>query len=424
MTTAQPHKVDVCIVGAGPAGILLGLLLAKQGIKVLVLEQQKDFEHPLRGEIIMPRVSQLLSQLGLQTFLDELPHQKVESIEFVNNDEVISELEIMDLCSQNFLGQGFLGLWTAQPAFLGGLYRRAHSFENFELWFNSTAQKLIKSEQGVKGVVVKRDNEIIKVQAKVTVGADGRNSKMRKLGEFRVGKNLSNTDIIWFKMTRPSGYGNNVRYYLTSSANFFLLPKYSDDVQVGMFVPRGEFDNIREQGLQRMQEILLTSSNLFKEFVKDLMDFEPFEVLPERITTLKKWSKNGLLMIGDAAHTCSPVGPVGMSMALYTAAMSADIIASAVRRGEATEERLGQVQKQCEKEIQKIQKIQQRISQAILATSPLGLTMAPHYIKLFGSIGMLKGMFRELYYVKKPYPLDPSLSLESGRGIVREIERE
>ena len=169
------YRVDVCIVGAGPAGMILGLLLAHQGIKVLVLESCHDFERESRGEVLMPRFIQMMRQTGLLSHLEKYPHLKLKNFEFHYKDKVLANVDFAGLCPQ-----APFALWMSQTVMLNALLEKAAAYPNFQLFFGVTVRDVIQEDGKIVGVIATRRTEQFEVRARVTVGADGRASAGRK----------------------------------------------------------------------------------------------------------------------------------------------------------------------------------------------------------------------------------------------------
>jgi 2-polyprenyl-6-methoxyphenol hydroxylase-like FAD-dependent oxidoreductase len=195
---------------------------------------------------------------------------------------------------------------------------------NFDLWFVSPVTELLRENGRVVGVHASRQGEAINVRAKVTVGADGRTSMVRKKGEFEPEYEDHDFDLLWFTIPKPDGWDNTVRAFISKNHNYLTLPKYPHHIQVGILMKTGEFPEYRKKGIEALRKELLEAHPILKDFAMSLKDFSPFVVLAAVAERMKEWAKDGVILIGDSAHTCSPAGAIGVSVAVGTSIVAAD----------------------------------------------------------------------------------------------------
>ena len=404
MATRQ-HRVDVCIVGGGPAGLLLGLLLAKQGIRTLVLEQHQDFEREYRGEVLMPRFAQLFSRLGLLDYIESFPHSKLKQVEIFSQDEALARLSLSEIYPPHPYA-----LWMPQPIFLDALRQKAETFPAFELWFGATAEALIQENDVTLGVQARHGEELVEISARVTVGADGRTSRLHRLGGFEDAYRSYDFDVIWFSIPQPENYTATTQFYFRDNRRaYLLLPKYPKFIQCGFMTAPGEFAQLRKQGVSAMQNLLLQGPKAIHAFARELSDFKPFHPLQARISFTRQWAKNGLLLVGDAAHTCSPAGAIGVSIALETAAVAADVIADALAQGDVSERALSQVQAIRQSEIQTVQRLQQNVTRFMFREANWLMRILPRLAKWAFRLGLAQRFPRRLLVNHSPLPLSERL---------------
>ena len=196
---------------------------------------------------------------------------------------------------------------------LNALREKAATYPNFQLLFGVTVRDVTREGEKIVGVMATRRAEQFEVRARVTVGADGRASAVRKTAEFKMEYEDYDFDVAWFTARRHEHFENTVRAFFTPQRTYLVLPKYPDLVQCGILVGKGEFSQIREQGIEAMKQELLNAHPMLHDFARQLTDFEPFGVLQARVSYVARWAKEGCLLIGDAAHTCSPAGAIGVS---------------------------------------------------------------------------------------------------------------
>lgn len=398
-------EVDVCIVGGGPAGLVLALLLAKQGIKVLVLEQHKDFDREYRGEVLMPRFTQMMRQIGIFSELEKRHHIKLQGLE-----GYYREKRFLNIDFKSIAPEAPFALWMPQPILLNFLHERAKQFPQYEILFDACAKSLITEGATIKGVTAQNEKgERIEVRAKITVGADGRFSVLRRTGDFEVADEDYRFDIVWFSMPRPDDYDNQVKFFLNPTANFLILPKYPDLIQCGLVVPKGGYAKLRHDGIESVKKILLQGHRYFQPFAERLRDFSHFSVLQARIEYVKEWARDGALLVGDAAHTCSPAGAIGVSVATASAVVAAEVIADALAANDVSAKKLSRLQEIREKEVREIQRAQKNFTRLFLAPSSFTQRIFPFAMGLLGRTGLLQAFQRRMFVMDKPLPVRKTL---------------
>lgn len=403
----QTHEVDVCIVGGGPAGLLLGLLLVKQGLQVLVLEQHQDFSREYRGEVLMPRFAKLFDQLNLLSYMETFPHTRLDTFQLRTAKRIVSRIPMSDISKEYPYA-----LWMPQPIFLEALYQKARAFETFEFWFGASARDLLREGNKTVGVMVKKGNDEIAVRSRVTVGADGRTSRTRHLGGFEMAFEQYDFDLLWFSLPRPAGFEHTVQLMFTGERPYIIAPKYPNLIQCGLLTEPGQFANFKKAGIDSLKNILMAGPSEFQEFAKGLKDLTPFFPLQARISQVKNWSKDGLLLIGDAAHTCSPIGAVGVSVALATAAVAADIIPQALSLNDTSAAMLSEVQQLRQADVDQLQAIQRQLSRRLMASRPWMRALMPLLFSVAAQLGILAVVPRKLATYEGAYPISAKLRFD------------
>ncbi len=400
------YRVDVCIVGAGPAGMILGILLAQQGIKVLVLESHYNFEREYRGEVLMPRFIQMMRQIGLLSHLERYPHLKLKHFQFYYKDKVWASLDFTSICPQ-----APFALWMSQTIMLYALYEKALMYPNFQLLFGVTVRDVIKEGGEIIGVSGTRRGDNVEVRCRVTVGSDGRFSAVRKAAEFKMEYEDYDFDVVWFTVKRDEHFENTVRALFTPRRIYLVLPKYPDLVQCGIIVGRGEFLQMRKQEIAAMRAELLEAHPMLHDFARQLMDFNPFSVLQARVSYVAHWAKEGCLLIGDAAHTCSPAGAIGVAVATATAIIAADVLIKGFKRNDLSLTTLNKVQMLRGPEVQHIQAMQAWFTRAAFLKYPHLRTLALLSLFVLSRTGIMQNFLRRIAVMDQPLPIDPSISL-------------
>lgn len=309
-----------CITGGGPAGMMLGLLLARSGIDVTVIEKYPDFFRDFRGDTIHPSTMQILDELGLLEEFLKIPHYEFQQLTFNFEGQ---KLTIVDF-SKLPVKCPFIGIMP-QWDFLNFIATEAKKYPNFHLLMNTTVSDIIVKDDVVVGVKAQSENEQLTICAKLVVGADGRHSTIRDKAGFEVVDVGAPMDVLWFRLSRkPSDtiqtLGN------IKDGKMFVLINRGDYWQCGYVIAKGSLEKLRHKGLELFGEDIVTILPFLKDRVGELKGWEDVKLLDVRVNHLLKWYRSGLICIGDAAHAMSPIGGVGINLAIQDAVAAANAL--------------------------------------------------------------------------------------------------
>lgn len=318
-------ETTVAIAGGGPAGMMLGLLLARAGIDVTVVEKHGDFLRDFRGDTIHPSTLELIEQLGFIREFLALPHTKAEKLHAEIGTEKLTIADFSWLPVKNkFIA--FMPQWD----FLNFIAGKAGQYENFRLLLNAPVSDLIQTVGRVAGLELDTPRGKLTVKADLVVGADGRNSIVREKAGLEIQRFGMPTEVLWMRLSKQAGDPTETMGHAGPQQGFVLIDR-GDYWQCGYVVRKGFFAEIREKGLEAFRERVSEVCPLPKERLQEIGNWDDVHLLTVRIDRLKKWWKPGFICIGDAAHAMSPIGGVGVNLAIQDAVAAANVIVPALR---------------------------------------------------------------------------------------------
>lgn len=337
---ALPQQTTVGIVGGGPAGIMLGYLLARAGVDVVVLEKHKDFLRDFRGDTIHPATLQLMRELGLLDELLTLPHDEVRQL----TGQIGKDRAIVADFSHFKSVPPFIALMP-QWDFLNFLARKAGAFPSFKLGMECVFDRVIYEGDAVAGIRYQSPAGVRELKCGLVVGADGRHSKVRQAAGLEVQDLGAPIDVLWMRISREASDPQQPLGMFQRGHVFVLLSRQGY-WQCAFVIPKGEYETIRTRGIEAFQQTIRELAPFFGERVRELKDWNDISLLTVRVDRLKQWAKPGLLCIGDSAHAMSPIGGVGINLAIQDAVATSNILTEVLRKtGKAPLKLLEKVQK-------------------------------------------------------------------------------
>jgi 2-polyprenyl-6-methoxyphenol hydroxylase-like FAD-dependent oxidoreductase len=370
-TSAETLTTRCCIAGGGPAGMMLGYLLARAGVDVVILEKHADFLRDFRGDTIHPSTLELMYELGLlQEFLKR-PHQEAPQVAgFVDDTEVIVAdfTHLPTHCK--FLA--FMPQWD----FLNFLAEHGKRYPGFHLRMRAEVTDLIEDDGRVLGVRAVTADGPLDIRADLVVGADGRHSTVRVRCGLKVDNIGAPMDVLWMRMSRRP---NDQKFPLGrfGRGKILVMLDRGDFWQCGFVIPKGGIEEIRSRGLEAFRAEITEIAPVLHDRVGELTSWDDIKLLTVAVDRLQRWYRPGLLCIGDAAHAMSPVGGVGINLAIQDAVATANILASRLRSGGISVGDLARVQTRREFPTRMIQWLQLQIQNRVISRVLAGSSKRP-----------------------------------------------
>jgi 2-polyprenyl-6-methoxyphenol hydroxylase-like FAD-dependent oxidoreductase len=294
----EVKNANCCIVGGGPAGVVLSLLLARQGISVILLEAHKDFDRDFRGDTVHPSTMQIMEELGLADRLLQLRHGKIKNITVQTAGESVTVADFSHLKTK----YPFI-MMLPQARFLEFIVEEAKAYPNFELITGANVQQLVVEEGVIKGVRYRGKGGWHEIRALLTVGADGRHSRIRQLAGFEPKSTSPPMDVLWFRLPRKpeepeAGIGR------VGNGHLLAMLNRDTEWQIAYVIPKGGYQEIRAVEIEALRKNIVEIAPELSDRIEHLKDWSQVAFLCVESSRIKRWYSPGLLLIGDAAHVC------------------------------------------------------------------------------------------------------------------------
>jgi 2-polyprenyl-6-methoxyphenol hydroxylase-like FAD-dependent oxidoreductase len=349
-----------CIVGGGPAGMMLGLLLARAGVDVTVLEKHADFFRDFRGDTIHPSTLEVVHELGLLEDFLTRPHQEIRELRGWIGDEMIpvADFSRLPTCCK------FIALMP-QWDFLDFLAQHARKYPNFRLRMQAEVTDLIEEGGRVAGVRARTPAGTLEVRADLVVGADGRHSTVREKAGLQIIDLGAPMDVLWMRLSQQPGDPKESMGRFDPGHVFVMIDR-GDYWQCAFVIPKGGFDEVKRRGLDAFRAEVARVAPFMRDRVGEIAAWDHVKLLTVAVDRLTQWCRPGLLCIGDAAHAMSPIGGIGINLAVQDAVAAGNILAEPLRRGPVGLDWLWKVQRRRELPTRITQRVQVLVQNRVI----------------------------------------------------------
>lgn len=383
-------KVRCCVVGGGPAGMMLGYLLGRAGIDVVVLEKHADFFRDFRGDTVHPSTLQVMDELGLIDGFLKLPHQEIQKMDGIFAGRSV---RIADL-SRLRVKYPFIAMMP-QWDFLNFLRESGKRFASLKVLMNTEATDLLRRGETVTGVRATTSEGPIEIEADLTIACDGRHSTVRERAGLAVEEIGAPMDVLWFRVGRRPDETENL-FARVENGKMMVTFDRGDYWQCAYVIAKGQYEAVKARGLPALLDDVLRLAPILKGGIADVKSFDDVKLLTVAINRLSRWTRPGLLCIGDAAHAMSPIGGVGVNLAVQDAIATANILAARLAQGCPSEDELDAVRRRREFPVRVTQRMQVVAQNNLITAALSGEQSAPFALRVITAIPWLQGLTARL----------------------------
>jgi 2-polyprenyl-6-methoxyphenol hydroxylase-like FAD-dependent oxidoreductase len=393
ISAARPFQRTIstrcCIVGGGPAGMMLGYLLGRAGIDTLVLEKHADFFRDFRGDTVHPSTLQVMDELGLIEGFLKLPHQRLQKMDGKFGG---ASIRIADL-SRLKVNHPFIA-FMPQWDFLNFLREHGKQFSSLKVGMKSDAIDLIWSGDNIVGVRANTPDGPVEIRADLTIGCDGRHSMVRQRANLEVEEIGAPMDVLWFRAGKGADESESV-FARVEAGKMMVTFDRGDYWQCAYVIAKGQYEAVKARGLDAFRDDVIGMVPILKSGISDVKTWDDVKLLTVAINRLKRWTRPGLLCIGDAAHAMSPVGGVGVNLAVQDAVATANLLAAQLATGCPDEYQLDAVRRRREfptRMTQNMQVVAQNTIISVALNSANRDLRVPLAVRLINAVPWLQGM--------------------------------
>ena len=349
------------IAGGGPAGVMLGFLLARAGVPVVVLEKHIDFFRDFRGDTVHPSTLEVIHELGLLDAFLKVPHQKIDRLSLQFGDTNIALADLTHLPTHC----KFVALMP-QWDFLNFLAAQGKRYKSFDLHMQTEATDLIEEGGRIVGLRARAPDGTLTIRAALVVGCDGRHSTVRERAGLQSDDYGAPMDVLWFRMTREAGDPGDVFGHI-EAAKLMIMLNRGDYWQCAYVIPKGGIDRVQAEGIDAFRQRVLSMSLFLADRIGEIKSFDDVKLLTVKVDRLRQWWRPGLICIGVSAHAMSPVGGVGVNIAVQDAVAAANRLAAPLKRGAVTDADLYAIQERRTLAVRLTQAVQLAVQNRIIS---------------------------------------------------------
>ncbi len=353
-------RAGCCIVGGGPAGMMAAMLFARAGVQTVLLEKHADFLRDFRGDTIHPSTLEVMDELGVLDAFLQRPHQEVTSLAGNLGDTLVTVADFTHLPTRcKFLA--FMPQWD----FLNFLAEEAKRYPQFDLRMQARADELLWENGRVTGVRAQTPSGALDVRADLTIAADGRESVVRQRAELEVVELGAPMDVLWLRLAKRADDPHETFGYIRDGRIMALIDRGAY-WQCAYVIPKGTLAELKKRGVEEFRRQISATVPFLADRVGEIGSWDDVKLLTVRVNRLRRWYRPGLLCIGDAAHAMSPIGGVGINLAIQDAVAAANLVAPKLLQGGITVQDLRAVQRRREPAARRTQALQLFIQQTII----------------------------------------------------------
>jgi 2-polyprenyl-6-methoxyphenol hydroxylase-like FAD-dependent oxidoreductase len=375
-----------CIAGGGPAGMMLGFLLARAGVDVVVLEKHPDFFRDFRGDTVHPSTLELMYELGLLDEFLKVPHQKIEKLSAQIGAERLQMVDFTHLPTHC----KYVALMP-QWDFLNFLADHGKRYKTFDLHMKAEATDLVEEGGRIVGLRAKTTDGTLTIRSDLVVGCDGRHSTLREKAGLKSDDYGAPMDVLWFRISRQESDDADTFGHVEAGSMMVMLDR-GDYWQCAYVIPKGGIEEVKSRGLDAFRKAVVEMSPYLADRVGELKSWDDIKLLTVTVDRLRQWWRPGLICIGDSAHAMSPIGGVGVNVAVQDAVAAANRLVAPLRAGKVTDHDLHAIQERRMLSVRFTQwlqlTIQKRVITRVLTSQQR--PKPPLLFKLFGVFPVLR----------------------------------
>ncbi|SPP95668.1 FAD-dependent monooxygenase [Bradyrhizobium vignae] len=386
---SRTMKVRCCIVGGGPAGMMLGYLLGRAGIDVVVLEKHADFFRDFRGDTVHPSTLQVMDELGLIDGFLKLPHQRLQKMDGLFGGTPVRIADLGRLHTK-YPFIAFMPQWD----FLNFLREAGRRFAQLKVMMSTEAVDLIRRGETVAGVRARTPDGFIDIEADLTVACDGRHSMVRERAGLAVEEIGAPMDVLWFRAGRRPEETESL-FARIEPGKMMVTFDRGDYWQCAYVIAKGQYEAVKARGLSALLDDVVRMAPILRSGIAEVKSFDDIKLLTVAINRLTRWTQPGLLCIGDAAHAMSPVGGVGVNLAVQDAVATANLLADKLEHGCPSENELDAVRRRREFPVKMTQAMQVIVQNNIIRGALQGGDQplkVPLIVRLITALPWLQGI--------------------------------